>query len=50
MDAKNLAIIWLSIQLSILSYAVCKLSYQLGYERGRIQVLTTFQGENPNDK
>ena len=42
MDAKNLVIIWLSLQVTILSFAVTKLSYDLGYFKGQVHVLTTF--------
>lgn len=35
-------IIWLSLQITGLSILVTKQAYDLGYERGRIKVLTTF--------
>ena len=35
-------IIWLSIQLTILSFYVTKQAYELGYERGRASVYKEF--------
>lgn len=42
MDSKNIVIAWLSLQLFISGIALSKLAYDLGYERGRVHVLTTF--------
>ena len=41
MDAKWV-IIWLSIQITGLSFYVTKQAYELGFERGKIAALTTF--------
>ena len=40
MDAKWV-ILWLSLQLTGLSFFVTKQAYELGYARGQIHVLTT---------
>lgn len=42
MDVKAWTIIALSIQITLLSMGLTKTMYDLGYERGRIHVLTTF--------
>jgi hypothetical protein len=38
MDAKSITIVWLSLQLSILGYAVSKMAYRIGYLEGRASV------------
>ncbi len=42
MDKRDWIVIGLSLQLTLMGLALTRLAYQLGYERGRIHVLTTF--------
>ena len=42
MDAKELVIVWLSLQLLVSGVVISKMAYDLGFERGKSSVWASF--------